>query len=239
MLCLLIAHGIFLRQEASQSRACHHEESPTCKDPKTHLVHARSVPVRYSRLAPALSRVCEAVAHRRRVRLKLRLRRSARTCTVPPGQLVSFLTTTTARAVDCLISLISHSGPHLPLVIHTSTALHHHSLWCFATTLPFIVPGPAVTLSGTLRLLTYHSLSPATSTPPTRRRPFILPPLAPGQQPYYTFYLSAWLLDACARHGSHLIPPNHLVFFTAKLRSQLPLLRAFLTTTTTYDKRIQ
>ena len=33
MLCLLIAHGIFLRQEASQSRACHHEESPTCKDP--------------------------------------------------------------------------------------------------------------------------------------------------------------------------------------------------------------
>ena len=121
---------------------------------KTHLVHARSVPVRYSRLSPARSRVCEAVAHRRRVRLKLRLRRSARTCTVPPGQLVSFLTTTTARAVDCLISLISHSGPHLPLVIHTSTALHHHSLWCFATTLPFIVPGPAVTLSGTLRLLT-------------------------------------------------------------------------------------
>lgn len=171
MLCLLIAHGIFLRQEASQSRACHLEESPTCKDPKTHLVHARSVPVRYSRLAPALSRVCEAVAHRRRVRLKLRLRRSARTCTVPPGQLVSFLTTTTARAVDCLISLISHSGPHLPLVIHTSTALHHHSLWCFATILPFIVPGPAVTLSGTLRLLTYHSLSPATSTLPTRRRP--------------------------------------------------------------------
>ena len=83
---------------------------------KTHLVHARSVPVRYSRLAPALSRVCEAVAHRRRVRLKLRLRRSARTCTVPPGQLVSFLTTTTAR---CRLPYLAH----LPL--RTSLASRH------------------------------------------------------------------------------------------------------------------
>lgn len=204
---------------------------------KTHLVHARSVPVRYSRLAPALSRVCEAVAHRRRVRLKLRLRRSARTCTVPPGQLVSFLTTTTAR---CRLPYLAHfplrtslasRHPHehrtassLSLVLCNNSSFHctwasrhsfrHPSL----TYLPFFVPGDLDT--------------------PDASTTLILPPLAPGQQLYYTFYLSAWLLDACARHGSHLIPPNHLVFFTAKLRSQLPLPRAFLTTTT-YDKRIQ
>ena len=204
---------------------------------KTHLVHARSVPVRYSRLTPALSRVCEAVAHRRRVRLKLRLRRSARTCTVPPGQLVSFLTTTTAR---CRLPYLAHfplwtslasRHPHehrtassLSLVLCNNSSFHctwasrhsfrHPSL----TYLPFFVPGDLDT--------------------PDASTTLILPPLAPGQQPYYTFYLSAWLLDACARHGSHLIPLNHLVFFTAKLRSQLPQPRAFLTTTT-YYKRIQ
>ena len=230
MLCLLIAHGIFLRQEASQSRRA------IMKSPRplqTHLVRAPSGQSG-TRLSPAPSRVCEAFAHRRRVRLKLR---PARACTEPPGQLVSFLTTTTAR---CRLPYLAHfplrtslasRHPHehrtassLSLVLCNNSSFHctwasrhsfrHPSL----TYLPFFVPGDLDT--------------------PDASTTLILPPLAPGQQPYYTFYLSAWLLDACARHGSHLIPPNHLVFFTAKLRSQLPLPRAFLTTTT-YDKRIQ
>ena len=157
---------------------------------------------------------------------------------MPPGQLVSFLTTTTAR---CRLPYLAH----LPL--RTSLASRHPHEHRTASSLSLVLCNNSsfhCTWASRHsfrhpRLLTYHSLSPATSTHPTRRRPFILPPLAPGQQPYYTFYLSAWLLDACARHGSHLIPPNHLVFFTAKLRSQLPLPRAFLTTTTTYDKRTQ
>ena len=55
MLCLLIAHGIFLRQEASQSRACHHEESPTCKDP----LGARSISP--SQVLPPLARALACV----------------------------------------------------------------------------------------------------------------------------------------------------------------------------------
>ena len=162
--------------------ACHHEESPTCKDPKTHLVHARSVPVRYSRLAPALSRVCEAVAHRRRVRLKLRLRRSARTCTVPPGQLVSFLTTTTAR---CRLPYLAHfplrtslasRHPHehrtassLSLVLcnnssfHCTWAIRHSFRHPSLTYLPFFVPGDLDTpdASTTLHSTTARSWSAA------------------------------------------------------------------------------
>ena len=167
MLCLHISHGIFLCQEASQSRRA---IMKSLRPAKTHLVHARPVPVRYPPHDRALARrlACEAVAHGLRARLKLRP-------LLGPSQspLDNWFPSSPPPppAVDCLISLISHSGPHLPLVIHTSIALHHHSLWCFATSIPFIVPGPAVTLSGILCLLTYHSLSPATSTPPTRRRP--------------------------------------------------------------------
>ena len=144
---------------------------------KTHLVHARSVPVRYSRLSPARSRVCEAVAHRRRVRLKLRLRRSARTCTVPPGQLVSFLTTTTAR---CRLPYLAHfplrtslasRHPHehrtassLSLVLCNNSSFHctwasrhsfrHPSL----TYLPFFVPGDLDTTDASTTLPFYHRL---------------------------------------------------------------------------------
>lgn len=53
MLCLLIAHGIFLRQEASQSRRAI-MKSP--RPAKTHLAHARSVPVRYPPHGRALAR---------------------------------------------------------------------------------------------------------------------------------------------------------------------------------------
>jgi hypothetical protein len=88
----------------------------------------------------------------------------AETCSGLPLE-IGFLSSTTTAAVDCLISLISHARPHLPLVIHTSTALHHHSLWCFATSPSFHCSrGPAVTLSGTHRL-PYHSLSETTSIP--------------------------------------------------------------------------
>jgi len=176
MVCLLIAHGIFPRQEASQSsRAIMKSPQPAA----AHFSRARSGAVVFLVQVPAApSRVCEA-AHGRRGRLKLRRPWRLVSSPSPPDR--------HHRAVDCLISLISHAGPHLPLVIHTSTALHHHSLWCFATILPFIVPGPAVTLSGTLRLLAYHSLSSATSTPRRVNDPSILLPLAPSQQPYYTF----------------------------------------------------
>ena len=113
--------------------------------------------------------MCEAIAHRRRVRLKLR---PARTCTEPPGQLVSFLTTTTAR---CRLPYLAHfplwtslasRHPHehrtassLSLVLCNNSSFHctwasrhsfrHPSL----TYLPFFVPGDL-------------------DTPPTRRRPF-------------------------------------------------------------------
>jgi hypothetical protein len=213
MVCLLIAHGIFPRQEASQSRRA------IMKSPQpaaTHLGRARSGSVfstsgQVPASQPAPSRVCEAGAQ------------TSRTIEAETPLEIGFLLPHHHRAVDCLISLISHTGPHLPLVIHTSTALHHHSLWCFATS-PSFHCTRARRHSFRHPSLTYHSLSSATSTPRRVNDRSILPPLAPGQQPFYTFNPAAWLPDACARHRFHLIPPNHSVFFTAKLRSQLPCL---------------
>ena len=175
MLCLLIAHGIFLRQEASQSRRA------IMKSPRplqTHLVRAPSGQSG-TRLSPAPSRVCEAFAHRRRVRLKLR---PARACTEPPGQLVSFLTTTTAR---CRLPYLAHfplrtslasRHPHehrtassLSLVLCNNSSFHctwasrhsfrHPSL----TYLPFFVPGDLDTpdASTTLHSTTARSWSAA------------------------------------------------------------------------------
>lgn len=157
---------------------------------------------------------------------------------MPPGQLVSFLTTTTAR---CRLPYLAH----FPL--RTSLASRHPHEHRTASSLSLVLCN--ISSFHCTRARRHSFRHPSLTCPailcPRRPRhhrrvddPSILPPLAPGQQPYYTFHLSAWLLDACARHGSHLIPLNHLVFFTAKLRSQLPLPRAFLTTTT-HDKRTQ
>ena len=172
MLCLLIAHGIFLRQEASQSRRAIMKRVPDLQDP----LGARSIRSQSgTRLTPAPSRVCEAITHRRRVRLKLR---PARACTEPPGQLVSFLTTTTAR---CRLPYLAHfplrtslasRHPHehrtassLSLVLCNISSFHctrvsrhsfrHPSL----TYLPFFVPGDLdTTTDASTTLPFYHRL---------------------------------------------------------------------------------
>jgi hypothetical protein len=60
MLCLLIAHGIFLRQEASQFRRAIMKRVPDLQDP----LGARSIRSQSgTRLSPAHTRVCEAFAH--------------------------------------------------------------------------------------------------------------------------------------------------------------------------------
>lgn len=55
MLCLLIAHGIFLRQEASQSRRAIMKRVPDLQRPTWCMLD--QVPVRYPPHARALSRV--------------------------------------------------------------------------------------------------------------------------------------------------------------------------------------
>ena len=55
MLCLLIAHGIFLRQEASQSRRAIMKRVPDLQRPTWRMLD--QVPVRYPPHARAVSRV--------------------------------------------------------------------------------------------------------------------------------------------------------------------------------------
>ena len=169
MLCLLIAHGIFLRQEASQSRRAIMKRVPDLQRPTWCMLDQSQSG---TRLTPAPSRVCEAITHRRRVRLKLR---PARACTEPPGQLVSFLTTTTAR---CRLPYLAHfplrtslasRHPHehrtassLSLVLcnissfHCTRASRHSFRHPSLPNLPFFVPGDLDTTDASTTVLFYH-----------------------------------------------------------------------------------
>lgn len=220
--CLLIAHGIF---PASGGESAGRASMKSPRPAAAHIARARPGA---SQVPASSPRPLACVRLRTDGRLRLKLR-PARAC---PWRLVSFPSLTTACRLPYLAHF-PHPTHHLPLVIHTSPALHHHSLWCFATILPFIVHWAR------RHSFRHPSLTNSFFVPALRRVACLTfyrrSLLVSSTTHYSTFALSAWLPDACARHGFHLIPPNHPDFFTAKPRSQLPSLRASITTT--YDRR--
>ena len=162
MVCLLIAHGIFLRQEASQSsRAIMKSPQPAA----THLGRARSgtsqVPA--SRPRPL---ACVRLAHRRRGRLKLR---PARAC---PWRLVSFPSPPDRTPPRCRLPYLAH----FPL--RTSLASRHPHEHRTASSLSLVLcnnsffslyPGPPSLFPAPFAYLPFFVFGDL--DPPTRRLP--------------------------------------------------------------------